>query len=435
MKGLIFVYGMTYGGAAISLLQPFLGFLIYVAFANLKPEALWFWSVPPGNYSRIIAIAFLFGWLLNGAGSWRLGKAAVTVYALLFYWAWMLLGACISPAQQESWYTFDILSKVFLPALAGITLINSLDRLKQLAWVLVLTQGFLALQFNQRYYSWGINANDWNFAGLDNNGIAITSVTALGLAIFLGLHADNWLQRIIAFASAGLLAHVVLFSMSRGGMLAMVVTGVVAFLLIPKQPYHYFALVIGVLVVLRLAGAEVRQEFFSSFADKENRDASAESRFTLTRDALDVLSKHPLLGCGMENWRNVAPEYGWTRGKRVHNTWAEIGATLGLPGLLSILLFYGSCCYNLLPLTRERTAVEDPWIRGLARAVLAGTAGFFVSAAAVTVDRIELSYYVIILGAGVLKVHSLRLVAARSTDLAPSGVAYPTIAVASRGQS
>ena len=36
--------------------RPFVGLLIYFCFAILKPDALWSWSVPPGNYSRTIAI-------------------------------------------------------------------------------------------------------------------------------------------------------------------------------------------------------------------------------------------------------------------------------------------------------------------------------------------------------------------------------------------
>lgn len=422
MKGWLFVYVMTYGGAALSLVHPYGGFLIYVAFANLRPDSLWFWSVEPGNYSRIIAIAFLLGWMLHGMGSWKFGTAAPTALLLLFYWAWIVLGASITPAPEQAWFTVEILSKVFLPLIAGLTLIDSVARLKQLAWVLVATQGFLALQFNERYYAWGINTNDWTFAGLDNNGIAIATVTAFGLTLFVALHAERWWQSLAAFGAAALMAHVVLFSMSRGGMLAMCVTGFVAFLLIPKRPVHFVALAGVVVLVVGMAGGEVRDEFLSSFASKENRDASAESRFGLTRDALDVMVRHPLLGCGMENWVNIAPEYGWPIGKKAHNTWAEIGATLGVPGVASLLLFYFITCFRLLPLTRERTPVDDPWLRGAARAVIAATTGFLVSAALVTAERIELPYYIIMLGAGVLKVHSLGLARATARPTSAASV-------------
>src|SRR5947207_9680144 len=79
MKGLIFTCALIYGGAVTSLLRPFYGFLIYVTFATLRPKVLWFYSVPRGNYSRIVAVAFLLGWLLHGAGSWAFGKASAVV--------------------------------------------------------------------------------------------------------------------------------------------------------------------------------------------------------------------------------------------------------------------------------------------------------------------------------------------------------------------
>src|SRR5438046_2892015 len=95
---------MTFGGAAMSLFHPFYGFLIYVAFANLKPDALWGYSLGSGgNYSRIVAIAFLLGWQLHGGGSWKFGKASSIVYSLLFFWAWILLGACLTPEQEKAW--------------------------------------------------------------------------------------------------------------------------------------------------------------------------------------------------------------------------------------------------------------------------------------------------------------------------------------------
>ena len=84
MKGLLLTYALTFGGAVISLYRPFYGLLIYVSFAILRPESLWHWSVPAGNYSRIVAIAVLIGWALKGFGNWRLGGCPRN--ARLFRW-------------------------------------------------------------------------------------------------------------------------------------------------------------------------------------------------------------------------------------------------------------------------------------------------------------------------------------------------------------
>jgi putative inorganic carbon (hco3(-)) transporter len=403
MKGLIFTYAMTFAACWVAPFWPYVAFLTYVAFANLKPEYLWPWSVPEGNYSRIVALALLGGWLFDGTGSFRVGWAAAPLAALVFYWFWLLIGAVTSPAQEEAWLTFEVLSKVFIPMLVGFTLINSIDRLKQLAWVLVLSHGFLALQFNHQYLSYGIDSDEWIFAGLDNNSIAITMVTALGLVFFLGMATSSKFQRLVLLGLSLLMAHVVLFSMSRGGMLAMCVSTAVAFWLMPKRPAYYAALLVGILVVVSLAGENVREEFLSAFRKETELDESAQSRFQLTRDAYDCMLRHPVWGCGMENWVNIAPEYGWPQGKRAHNTWMEVGATLGIPGITSLLAFYGICCWQMNRISRDRSGDIDPWITWMSRGVIVSIAGFFASAWFVTVDRVEVPFYVVLLGAGMVK--------------------------------
>jgi len=71
---------------------------------------------------------------------------------------------------------------------------------------------------------------------MDNNCLAISMVTTVGVAFFLGMGTVPWWQRLIAFFCAALMMHVVMFSFSRGGMLALALTGVVSFILIPKKP-------------------------------------------------------------------------------------------------------------------------------------------------------------------------------------------------------
>jgi O-antigen ligase len=116
--------------------------------------------------------------------------------------------------------------------------------------------------------------------------------------------------------------------------------------------------------------------------------------------------KHPL-GVGPDHWPLVAPEYGLGLGRAAHSTWLQVGAELGFPGLAALLLFYGLCIARLWPLTRERSAVADPWLRHFARMVIASLAGFLCAAQFVTFYGVELPYYIALVGAGVLKLASL----------------------------
>src|SRR5262249_55206075 len=157
------------------------------------------------------------------------------------------------------------------------------------------------------------------------------------------------------------------FSNSRGGMLSLTITGILAFLLIPKRPRDYLLFALVVALSLRLAGPEVRERFGMTFASKDDRDASAQSRLDYWAACWDSIQKRPLLGVGPHHWPLVIGEYGLPSGKEAHTLWLQIGAELGLPGVLCLLSFYGLCIARLWPLAREQIAATDPWFYYLAR--------------------------------------------------------------------
>jgi len=100
-KGLIFTYLLTYGGAIVALLNPYYGLLAYICISLIKPASLWFWSVPVGNYSRTVGIAVIIGWLLNGCGTWKVGRGRVVVGCLVFYFVWNIICGAFALDQQK----------------------------------------------------------------------------------------------------------------------------------------------------------------------------------------------------------------------------------------------------------------------------------------------------------------------------------------------
>src|SRR5947209_13535309 len=120
MKGLLFTYALTYGGAVASLVRPFYGLLVYVCFAIVKPESMWYWAVPEGNYSRIVAITLLIGWAVGGLGTWRLGRAAGVLLALVSFFAWSAVSATQALDSSRAFPYLESLAKIVLPFIAGI---------------------------------------------------------------------------------------------------------------------------------------------------------------------------------------------------------------------------------------------------------------------------------------------------------------------------
>jgi probable O-glycosylation ligase (exosortase A-associated) len=407
MKGLLFTYALTYGGALLSLFNPFYGLLVYVSFAIIRPEYMWSWSVPEGNYSRVVAVGLLAGWAFRGFGRWRFGRARGVVAALVCFWLWSVVAVAFAQDREIAWNYVESLAKILLPFLVGITVIDSVRKVKQLAWVILLSEGYVAWEFNLSYFE-GYNRL-WreNFGGMDNNCHAIALVACTGLAVFVGLHERRWWLKGLAFGAALLMIHAILFSFSRGGMLSLVVTALAGFLLVPKKWQHYVGFAAVVVVGLRLAGPEVTARFLTTFAGEGARDASAQSRLDLWAGCWDSMLRRPW-GVGPDHWGLIAPEYGFARGKNAHSLWLEVGASLGFPGLLLLLRFYGLGLVRLCPLTRECRPVADPEYRGLARMVIASLIGFAVAAQFVSLDRLEPPYYIALLGAALLKLDSQR---------------------------
>ena len=86
----------------------------------------------------LVALGLLAGWVAKGFGDWKFGRARGIVLALLGFWAWAAVSAFLSPDQALGWGFVEKISKIILPFLVGITTIDSVRKLKQLAWTIFL---------------------------------------------------------------------------------------------------------------------------------------------------------------------------------------------------------------------------------------------------------------------------------------------------------
>lgn len=422
MKGLLFTYALTYGGAVASLVNPWYGLLIYICFAIIKPDYLWYWSVPAGNYSRIIAIALLAGWALGGFGNFRFGRAQGMVKALVGFLVWSMLSAVLAADQRTGLAFVENMSKIVLPVVVGASLIDSVKQLKQLVWTIVLSQGYVAYDLNRSYYDGFNRMHQEGFGNMDNNCVAIAMVAATGLSFCLGLTERRQWLRLVAFAASGLMAHSVMFAFSRGGMLGLIITGFVIAVLMPKEPKHYAMFLAALLLAIRLAGPQVLERFGSTFADSHDRDESAQSRIDMWGHCLKIMEQEPLLGVGPDHFPLVATRFNLPFGKEAHSLWLQIGAELGIPGVMFLIVYYVLCLRRLWPIENARYGI-DPWLPTAARMVIASLVGFSVSAQFVSLEGLELPYYVALLGAGTVK---LAGVPVRSWRHGPCG--YPELA-------
>jgi probable O-glycosylation ligase (exosortase A-associated) len=433
-KAQILVYLLTGVGCVGGIFRPYYGLLVYIAFAILRPgppSGMWRWSVPMASYSWYVGVCMLIGWALHGFGRWRLGRGTAIVLVLLGYWLWCAVSTAQSIAPDRGWEFVVFLAKVFLPVLVGVTMIDTVREVKVLAWVIVLCQAYVALELNQEYYGGYNRVWEEGFGFMDNNCVAIAMVTCIGLAFFLGLSQGPWWGRLVALAAAALMTNVIMFSFSRGGVLALGITGVIAFFLLPKKLPHYLLFAVAVAVGLRLMGPMVWQRFLTAFGTEAGTtEASAASRLALWQNCTELAIRNPIFGVGPDQFGLYAPEFGWKLGKEAHSLWFQNLAEVGLPGFCLLAAFFLLPMIRLWPLTRERTPVSDPWIRDGARMVIASLAGFVVAAQFVTIKYLEVPFYVALLGVCLLKLNQAPATGLSGIRFLPApadrGVAQPT---------
>ncbi len=401
MKGLIFTWLLTAVGVSASCINPYNGFLVYVALAILRPDSLWSSHIAEGRFSFYVAAAMLVNWFARCCGDWNLGPSRRITLLFVGYWLWSVFLSFRADSPPHAWYFVEQQARILLPFLVGITTVRSATDLRKLAWVIVVCQGYVAFELNRWYFSGFNYLWEIGFAGLDNNSMAIGLVTALGVAFFLFFYETSYLRRCMITACAAFIGHAILFSFSRGAMLATVIFAVVSFVIIRKTTLHYTVFGGGLLMAVLLAGPQVRDRFFETFAGENGvREASAQSRLDLWRDCATLLARDPIMGCGPDHWPLHAHEFGWPEGKEAHSLWVQTAVELGIPGILMYMGFFLTAIWRSWLLLQRTKNDEDAWFADSARMTIASLAGFMVAAQFVSLEALEIPYYVVLLGAG-----------------------------------
>jgi putative inorganic carbon (hco3(-)) transporter len=263
-------------------------------------------------------------------------------------------------------------------------------------WVLALAM-FLLLSFKMSQHGlrmWvarGLAFADWGLGGppgwFENSGeLGIQMCVFLPLAIaFILAFKAHWGRIIqgIAWLMPLSASATIIGSSSRGAVLG----GFAAIApLVLRSKYKWRAMLAA--AVLLIVGYVVMPPEFLARFDSAGDDATSVSRLTRWKGGMDMMWDHPLLGVGYFNWPiYYGPTYepGVHGALLSHNIFVQVGAELGVTGLLLFIVMILSC----LKMTRaiRRAAQANPSIahyvhfaNGLDGALLGYlVSGFFVT--------------------------------------------------------
>jgi O-antigen ligase len=434
--GVIFTWLLTIAGCIYGLINPVYGISAYFALSILKPRALWFWSVAYHRYTYWVALCALTGWVLKGFGDRSgLGRMKIALFCMATFVAWQWLSLALNGYWPDVYlrYHCQKITDDMLAVFVALTLITTFKHLRIFTYVILLSTGYLAYEMNYAYV-----IQHWNrlwireFAGIDNNGMAMIFAMTVPLAIGLGAYEKSWKMKVLAWSPIPLNIHAVEFSMSRTGMLGLFACIPFLAWLMPRKLRA--TLLVGLVIFggLSMAGPSVRQRFSSIFLEKSEMDASASSRYQTWAAGWQAMNDRPWLGYGPRGFNRVAHEYGLSHGKSIHNLFLQVGADTGFPGMISLIGIFVGTGLALLRNRKIRTQYS-PWYPYWCAMVVSGLGSMVICSQFIGMERVEMPYYLCGIGLAAVKVAlieqtSPQVQMARASE---SGSPGPAMALAS----
>jgi O-antigen ligase len=211
---------------------------------------------------------------------------------------------------------------------------------------------------------------------------------ALGAAFAVG-KGHSPLLRMIAACAIPLCAAGIFLSLSRGGLIALGVLMLAGTVLAGRWRIGITLIMLavvagGLLYFTQLAPLPARERV--SHAD------GGSGRSDLWTIGLRMTKAHPLTGVGVGNFQVVSADYVLQPGtliradlifssapKVTHNTYLEIAAENGIPGLLAFVAVLVSCLAAALKAARLWAVRGERPMEALARGILLGTIGMLVA--------------------------------------------------------
>lgn len=239
----------------------------------------------------------------------------------------------------------------------------------------------------------------WNYIYSNSNDLAALSLIVLGiaLALFTSAHSRS-LARLGAGISVILVLVVILLTQSRGAFIGLVIGMGPSLLKLGLKRSRYLVPValVGLAIVYaipefvweRLSGIE-KLTSVQTIAEADP-EGSAEQRFEIQKVAWRIFRDNPVYGVGLGAYPKVNALYAPNLGKRdTHNTYLNLAAEVGLPGLLLWLACFGAVLRYAYRRRRQAppgvSTTQQVWIERALR-------GYFVAAIFGTYSALSFPY-------------------------------------------
>jgi hypothetical protein len=317
--------------------------------------------------------------LHRGAKRWNYGTSA-----LLFLIGWMWLSAVFAWNSEIAYKEAIEKTKYMLP-MAYISLILT-DRASQKLFAYTLAasvgvwlvhHGVLAAVTRQPLIDMAIPGGQMS----DRNDFLVAGTACVPLLAYVGWHHVGIWQRPVRWIGkigTAVTPAAYFYSLSRG---AMVGLGMLVVYYALGAGRAFKGILIGallLLLLLPLVPTVTWERLGTINLEGEQEESSARSRVEQMRIAWQVTLRHPLLGCGADNFPRYSRLFGRLNADP-HSIWLKCSSEYGLPMLAFFVYTAGRMLNRLRRAAREATARGDRDTERFAVALACAIFGFLAA--------------------------------------------------------
>lgn len=340
---------------------------------------------------------------------------------LLALLCWMMLsvtGALVPGASFA--LVFDNFLKTVLMYFVIAGSVRTARDVERLAMVYLAGAAVYALVVVTRFEV-GIGSA-WRLGRLyyyDANDFATLAVTAMPIGLFFLHVGRRTVSRALAALALVLLAIAFVRAGSRGGFIALF--AVVGFVVLRYTGvavrWRVSAAALIMLVVIGTASDRYWKEMNTILSDTDYNRTHESGRLQIWRRGVGYMFGNPVFGVGPQNFQAaeglLSPFHDrqWldigVRWNAAHNSFIQVGAELGIPGLVLFVGFIAASFGLLRRASRSVAASVDTRHRALTQALMASLVGFVVGACFLSLAYSEMLYTLAAFAVGVHKVMTI----------------------------
>lgn len=273
----------------------------------------------------------------------RMGKVII----FLFFWMIISVPLSIFPGHSFEFLT-EVLWKVIAIFLMILAYGSSKERFDKIIWTYIMALGFLSTL--TLVDAGGISRFSVG-GGYDPNDTALQFLMAFPFFVWK-FRSSTGIMKIVTGAGSIILLIGIVATKSRGGFVGlMAVTAIMIFQMNRTENLGIVKIFLLITVMASImnyfGGSEYQESISTIFNPSADYNITSDTgRLAIWERGIDILLKNPLQGVGVDNYITADGRLYADVGSRwntAHNSFIQIGAELGFPGLFAFcFLIWGS---------------------------------------------------------------------------------------------